>query len=60
MRARISASAARIFTADGASLVPKLECETRATFGASPKRRISSLASIVISRSCSGEGSTFT
>src|SRR5258706_7096815 len=60
MRARISSSAARIFTAEGASLVPKLECETRATFGARPKPRTSSAASIGISRSCSSDGSTFT
>src|SRR6185437_8242837 len=60
MRSRMRASAWRIFAAEGASLVPKLECETSATLGVRPKRRISSLASAVISRSCSGVGSRFT
>src|SRR5260221_3055685 len=57
---RIIASAVRILRAEGASLVPKLEWETSATFGARPKRRISSAASIVISTICSGVGFTFT
>ena len=60
MRSRMSASAARILTAEGASLVPKLECESSATRGTRPKRRISSAASCVISASCSGVGSSFT
>src|SRR2546422_6881225 len=35
---RISSSAVRIFCAEGASLVPKLECESRAALGTTPKR----------------------
>ena len=42
-------SAARIFCAVGDSTVPKLECDSKATFGAMPKRRTSSAASTVIS-----------
>jgi hypothetical protein len=59
-RSWMRANAARIFAAEGASLVPKLECETSATLGVNPKRRISSAASVVISRICSGVGSRFT
>ena len=55
-----AASASRIFAADGASLVPKLECDSSATFGVRPKRRISSAASSVISAICSAVGSRFT
>ena len=44
---RISASASRIFRADGASELPKLECDSSATFGVMPKRRTSSAASSV-------------
>ena len=58
--ARISSSAARIFCAEGASLVPKLECESRAALGTTPKRRITSAASAVISASCSAVGSRLT
>jgi hypothetical protein len=38
-------------------LDPKLECDTSATFGVMPKRRISSAASSVISAICSALGS---
>ena len=55
-----SASARRIFAADGWSLVPKLECESSATFGTMPNRRISSAASRVISAISSAVGSAFT
>ena len=51
---------ARIFAAEAASLLPKVECETSATLGTSPKRRISLAASAVISVTCSGVGSSFT
>src|SRR6185503_1564903 len=58
--ARMIDSASRIFNAEGASLEPKLECETSATFGVRPNRRTSSAASVVISTICSGVGSTLT
>ena len=51
-RARISSSASRIFCADGASELPKFECESSATLGTCPKRFTSSAASIVISAIC--------
>ena len=50
----------RSFEAEYASDCPKLECDTSATFGTRPKRRISSLASATISVICSGVGSRFT
>src|SRR6185437_4269863 len=59
MRSWMRARASRIFTAEGALLDPKLEWETSATFAVRPKRRISSTAREVISRSCSGVGSWF-
>ena len=40
--------------------LPKLECDSSATFGVMPKRRTSSAASIVISATCSAVGSAFT
>jgi hypothetical protein len=48
---------ARIFTADGWSLVPKLLCDSSAALGWTPKRSISSAAITVISASCSAVGS---
>ena len=45
----ISACASRILAAEGASEVPKLECDSSAALGVRPKRRISSAASSVIS-----------
>ena len=56
----MSASAACIFFACGCSLLPKLECESSATFGVMPKRRISSAASSVISAMSSAVGSMLT
>ena len=56
----MSASALRIFCAEGVSALPKLECDSKATLGISPKRRSSSAASKVNSASCSGDGSGFT
>src|SRR5882762_7548211 len=52
--------AVHIFCAEGASLVPKLECDSRAALGTTPKRRITSAASAVISASCSAVGSRLT
>ena len=54
---RSSSSAARIFSALGWSLLPKLECDSSAAFGLMPKRIISSAAITVISASCSAVGS---
>ncbi len=56
----MSASAARILRAVGASLVPNDECDSSATLGSTPKRRIDSAASTVISAICSAVGSRFT
>jgi hypothetical protein len=53
-------SASRIFTACGCWLVPKLECESSATFGVMPNRQISCAASSVISAISSAVGSTLT
>jgi hypothetical protein len=43
----------RIFSADGASELPKLECDSSATLGSTPKRRTASAAIVVISAICS-------
>ncbi len=59
-RAPTRASASRIFWADGASELPKLEWESSATLGVRPNRRTSSAASRVISAICSALGSRFT
>ena len=48
-----SSSALRILSAVGVSAAPKFECDSSATLGAMPKRRISSAASTVISAICS-------
>ena len=57
---RINSSARRILRALAVSSLPKLECDSRATCGLMPKRRISSAASTAISASCSGLGSGLT
>ena len=59
-RSRSSASACRIFSADGASELPKLECDSSATLGSTPKRRTASAAIVVISAICSAVGSRLT
>jgi hypothetical protein len=41
-------------------MVPKLECDSSATFGTMPRRLISSAASSVVSAICSGVGSGVT
>ena len=41
-------SASRIFCAERALLEPKLECDNRAPFGVSPKRRTTSAAMSVV------------
>ena len=50
-------SVARIFLADAASELPKLECERRATRGLIPNRHISSVARMVMSANSSAVGS---
>ena len=59
-RARINSSASRILRADGVSAEPKLDAESSATFGKTPKRRTSSAASRVISAIWSASGSWLT
>ena len=58
--ALISARAAFIFVACGCVLEPKLECDSSATLGVMPKRRISSAARRVISAICAAVGSALT
>jgi hypothetical protein len=50
------ARAAAIFSAESERTLPKLECESRATLGSTPKRLTSLAAISVISASCSGVG----
>src|ERR1700674_2809161 len=52
-----SPSASRIFWAEAASELPKLECDNRATLGDTPNWRTSTAASKVISAICSTDGS---
>jgi len=59
-RSTMSASASRILTADGASELPKLECDRSAMLGFTPKRCTSSAARSVISAISSAEGSRLT
>ncbi|MNR02514.1 hypothetical protein D3C85_1183690 [compost metagenome] len=54
------ASVSRILRAEGASDVPKFECDSRPTFGSMPKRLSFSAAIIVISASSSAVGSMLT
>ncbi|MNT65951.1 hypothetical protein D3C72_2039770 [compost metagenome] len=54
---RSSSSVWRILIALGLLLVPKLECDSSAALGFTPKRIISSAARAVISASSSGVGS---
>jgi hypothetical protein len=56
-RSLIISSASRILTADGASELPKLECDSSAMLGFTPKRWTSSAASSVISAISSADGS---
>jgi hypothetical protein len=53
---RTRSSAWRIFTAEGWPLEPKLECDSSAALGATPKRFMSSAVSTVISASCAASG----
>ena len=59
-RADAACSASRILIAVGVSAAPKLECDSSATFGVRPKRRISSAASTVVSAITSALGSKLT
>src|SRR5262249_5637381 len=58
--ARSRANALRILAAQGEGDVPKLEWDSSAALGASPKRRTLLAASRVISAICSAVGSTLT
>ncbi len=52
----MSSSARCILRAEAICAEPKFDCDSSATFGVMPKRRISSAASSVISAICSASG----